>query len=687
VLLLRYKWFDSPQSCEEYAKVRSSRNIREQEMMHLTLNQLGRFEALDDLSGKPLTFPRKKAAALLAYLATPTGHERSREELADFFWGHTGEAGARNNLRQTLHSIHRMLPDFRGLETTLHSILLLPEHVTTDVSEFELAAKEATLSALERAAELYVGHFLQGFSLREDSFERWRAGQNARLRDIGLSVFERLMSKYLALGRSAEAAQTANRCLAIDRLHEVAHQTLIQVYAAQGRKGLARKQYEQYRDLLASELGVKPSSLTKSVYASVSGSQSKALPPHDDAIDAPTIIPEIQNAPIVVILPFEYKGEHSHTKSQTVTGSLNRNLIAVLSKFLPITIVDYHSVSVVMAGNTSTFDFANMFGARYTIEGSVWSLGGRWRVDFSLIDVITGRHIYNGTNQYTDVDLFQVTDNIALKIATKAAIQIETAERIRAVIGNEKSLDAWGSFCRGMALLDLFSVKQIIPAQNAFINAIEIEPNNAWAIAGLARSVLQEGICLIGRTREETYAMSLDLAKQAYFLDRNDPFVNWTLGKSYQRVERLDLAGDALQHALNVIPENPEICAEMGNLLAYLGTPEKGIPMIEYGVQYSETSLSILARSHLQTGNYEKARDWANHTIQIQPDNSWAYFILGSALGQLDCPSEAIAALAECERVHPGRVEAEFLIQPTQYKNPSEQDHILNGVLKAGWQP
>jgi len=314
-------------------------------------------------------------------------------------------------------------------------------------------------------------------------------------------------------------------------------------------------------------------------------------------------------------------------------------------------------------------------------------LGGRWRVDFSLIDVVTGRHIYNGASNYTNIDFFRLTEKIALKIATKAAFQIETAERTRAVIGDKKSLDAWGSFNRGMALLDLFSIKQIIPAQNAFIQAIEIEPNNARAIAGLSQSVLQEGICLVGRTRDETYAISNDLAKQAYFLDHNDPFVNWTLGKSYQRMERLDLAGDALQRAIDIIPENPEICAAMGNLLAYMGMPEKGIPMIAHSVKYTETSLVILARSFLQTGNYEKARDWANRTIQIQPDNSWAYFILGSALGQLDCPTESFAALAECERVHPGRVEAEFLIQPTQYKNPHEQDHILDGVLKAGWRP
>jgi hypothetical protein len=39
------------------------------------------------------------------------------------------------------------------------------------------------------------------------------------------------------------------------------------------------------------------------------------------------------------------------------------------------------------------------------------------------------------------------------------------------------------------------------------------------------------------------------------------------------------------------------------------------------------------------------------------------------------------------EEIQPGCVNSEFLVRPTQYKDPREQDHILAGVLKAGWQP
>ncbi len=274
-------------------------------MTQLKLNLLGGFEACYGGSRGSLTLPLRKAAALLAVLASPIGRQRSREEIADLLWGFTGDASARNSLRQTLFVIRRILPNFPGLAITPDGLRLVPDHVASDVAAFEAAAGKETLPALRRATALYAGDFLQGFSLREDTFERWRAAESARLRDIALSVFERLLAADLALGRHTEAVQTANRLLAVDPLHEGAHRALIRVYGAAGRTGLARRQYQTCRDLLARELGVEPSAATARAYEAISGPQTPAPAPPDRAIAAPTPISGFRNAPIVAVLPIQ----------------------------------------------------------------------------------------------------------------------------------------------------------------------------------------------------------------------------------------------------------------------------------------------------------------------------------------------------------------------------------------------
>ena len=652
-------------------------------MTQLRLNLLGRFEACYGTSSESLAFPRKKAAALLAVLATPIGRKRSREDIADLLWGHIGEASARNSLRQTLFVIRRMLPEFPGLVITPDALLLMPEHVAVDVTAFESAAVAGTLRALERAADLYVGDFLRGFSLRDDSFERWRAGETARLRDIGLSVFEGLLAEYTALGRHAEAVRIANRSLAIDPLHEVAHQALIRVYAAEGRNGLACQQYRECRDLLARELGVKPSEQTESAYAALSGPQTRTPAPPDSAIAAPTPISGFRHTPIVAVLPIE----SLDTTSLPFADALTAKLIAVLAAALPLTIVDHRSISAAAAQKTSTREAAAAFGARYAVEGGVRSWGGRWRVDVSLIDVGTGRHLCTGSYRHADADLFQLADRFALRIAMNIAHQVEVTERQRAMVGGAGSLDAWESFQRGMALLDLRSFEAIGHARGAFEHAVELEPNNARAVAGLAQCVLEAGACFAWKNREDVYAEGLELSRRAHSLDRGDSFVNWILGQAYQRNECFDLASESLQRALKVNPANPEIRADIGNLLSVMGMPEKGIPIMTHSLKFIERPTVRIARSYLQARNYPAARDWAERENQMAPDDTWAYIVLASALGHLDRPVEAWAALQECERRHPGRVNGEFMVRPTQYKNPHDHDHILDGVRKAGWQP
>ena len=82
--------------------------------IHLTLNQIGL-----------TSFVSNKAPALLAYLAV-TRRPHQRDALAALLWGELADADAKNNLRQTLSNLRRLLDPY-----------LL---VTRDTVAFNLAA-------------------------------------------------------------------------------------------------------------------------------------------------------------------------------------------------------------------------------------------------------------------------------------------------------------------------------------------------------------------------------------------------------------------------------------------------------------------------------------------------------------------------------------------------------------------
>src|SRR2546423_15680704 len=60
-------------------------------------------------SGPEVEIPRKKAEALLAYLARYSGQRFRRDKLAAFLWGDFSEEQARRNLRQTLFVLRTAL--------------------------------------------------------------------------------------------------------------------------------------------------------------------------------------------------------------------------------------------------------------------------------------------------------------------------------------------------------------------------------------------------------------------------------------------------------------------------------------------------------------------------------------------------------------------------------------------------
>src|ERR1700737_3836100 len=75
-------------------------------MTQLSLRLLGGLRAQHG-SGRPLSIPRKKAQALLAYLALHPGAAASRDSLAGLLWSGTTDEHARHNLRQTLFALRQ----------------------------------------------------------------------------------------------------------------------------------------------------------------------------------------------------------------------------------------------------------------------------------------------------------------------------------------------------------------------------------------------------------------------------------------------------------------------------------------------------------------------------------------------------------------------------------------------------
>ena len=236
-------------------------------MPSLRMMLLGGFEARL-ASGASVSLPRKKAQALLAYLGIRPGQSHPRDKLAALLWAEKSDEQARDGLRHALVELRRALASAHPLPLRIEgqTLALNPLGVEVDVAMFEQRVAEGTPQALEEAAELYRGDLLLGFAVSEPLFEEWLVAERERLREMALEALARLLAEQSKAAAPHHAIQTAVRLLGLDPLQETVHRTLMRLYARQGRRGAALKQYQMCVSALQRELGTKPAAETRQVY-------------------------------------------------------------------------------------------------------------------------------------------------------------------------------------------------------------------------------------------------------------------------------------------------------------------------------------------------------------------------------------------------------------------------------------
>jgi DNA-binding SARP family transcriptional activator len=208
-------------------------------MARLSLKLLGTPEVRHD--GRVLTFPTRKALALLTYLAVEGG-THSREKIIALFWPESDSAHGRAVLRRTLvHLRHTLLAD---AQDSPHLILEhdslgfdFASNFDLDLRTLESASTLARLSSgasprlegaglqeieqLQAAMKLYRGGFLEGFSLNDaPDFDDWASMQREVCHRRIHQVFERLSHLQFEGGDVTSTIETVTRWLTLNPLNE-----------------------------------------------------------------------------------------------------------------------------------------------------------------------------------------------------------------------------------------------------------------------------------------------------------------------------------------------------------------------------------------------------------------------------------------------------------------------------------
>jgi len=246
-------------------------------MSRLSIFVLGspRFE----VDGVSIDLPRRKATALLVYLAV-TDERQRREMLATLFWPDSDQTRAYAYLRNTLWEINRTLGE-DWLLTDRETVGLNPvAEIYLDLQDFHALLKQVVLhthptdegcqecaKVLEAATQLYRGDFLSGFGLHDSpAFDDWQFFQAEETRQALMDGLVRLIRMQVSNHNLEHALEYARRWSNLDPINEEAHRELMQLYAWTGQRNAAIRQYQECQQILKQELNIEPEAATTELF-------------------------------------------------------------------------------------------------------------------------------------------------------------------------------------------------------------------------------------------------------------------------------------------------------------------------------------------------------------------------------------------------------------------------------------
>ena len=200
---------------------------------------------------------------------------------------------------------------------------------------------------------------------------------------------------------------------------------------------------------------------------------------------------------------------------------------------------------------------------RYALEGSVQRDGDRMRVSAQLIDAVSGAHLWADRFDKPLAHLFDMQDEIVVRLASQLQAELLDAEARRAVRStNPDSLDL---YFQGEALIHQgLALHTLINARTLFSRALDIDRGHVDALVGMAIvEIVLVGSHLPGeRAAHITAAESA--AVQALSIAPNHALAHHAMGTILTWSNRAERGISELKLALELNPNLADAHADIG---------------------------------------------------------------------------------------------------------------------------
>jgi adenylate cyclase len=398
----------------------------------------------------------------------------------------------------------------------------------------------------------------------------------------------------------------------------------------------------------------------------------------------------------ICVLPFENMSGDS--EQEYFSDGICEDITTDLSKISALCVVARNTAFTFKGRSVNVCDVARQLDVSHVLEGSVRKAGQRVRITAQLIDGETGDHLWADRYDRDLDDIFAIQDEISKAIVAALKLKLLPEEKKAIERRGTTNVEAYNMYLLAREFWingNIGDKRREERVMRICSKAVELDSNyaDAWALLAIAQSSLRYNF-------DEPVDDGFAAANAALSIDPSIAEAYCPLARRLSEQGRVDEAVAEIERGLRLDPDSWSVNKEAGRLALHQRRIEDATRHYEKAIELVETdfhawallvtcyqaagntagvkrgaqmmisqsqkalaedpsngaALGIAAGGLAISGEHERAREWIERAMLLDPDNNNMRFNFACVLAcYMDDKQAAIALLSTClmrSRVH-----------------------------------
>ena len=330
--------------------------------------------------------------------------------------------------------------------------------------------------------------------------------------------------------------------------------------------------------------------------------------------------PMVLARPSIAVLPFRMLGDPG--RHEAIADALPHDLILELSRLRWLFVTARGSSFRFRDADADVREIGRLLGVRYCLSGSTELAGNTLTVTVELVDTRDANVVWADRYSGALDDVHRMREEIRARVVAALELQIPLHEAHLARLTVTENLDAWSAFHLGLQHMYRFNRADNSAATVLFQRAVTLDPGFARAHAGLSFVHLQTAFMRHTDDLAGEIAQARRCAERGLELDPLDPFVNFTMGRTFWLQGDLDRSLGWLERATSISPNYAQGIYARGWTETLAGRGLEGRGHVDLAMRLSPLDplhyamIGTRAFSHLMLGEDAEAAGWAERAAR-----------------------------------------------------------------------